>query len=99
MPFGRHRGELLQDLPIEYLEWLVTLDLREPLRSHVDAEHARRYSESTAVAFPHLGLANQIITAGYRALALRLHPDQGGDHDSMVALSRAREWLTERAGT
>ncbi len=99
MPFGKYRGELLEDLPTDYLEWLGSLQLREPLRSHVEAEHARRYAESTTVAFPHVGLANQIITAGYRALALRLHPDAGGDHDSMVALSRAREWLSERAGT
>ena len=31
MPFGKHRGERLEDVPFEYLEWLTTLDLRETI--------------------------------------------------------------------
>jgi len=36
MPFGRHKGTALAELPFDYLRWLVSLDdLREPLRSAV----------------------------------------------------------------
>lgn len=24
MPFGKHKGELLEDLPTEYIEWVLT---------------------------------------------------------------------------
>jgi hypothetical protein len=43
MPFGKHKGQLLSELPLSYLLWLSELDdLREPLRSFVDAEMDRR---------------------------------------------------------
>jgi len=42
MPFGRHRGRPLSEIPADYLAWLCTLDLREPLRSAVAEEVARR---------------------------------------------------------
>ena len=35
MPFGKHSGKLLSEIPIEYLQWLSTTDLKEPLRSLV----------------------------------------------------------------
>ncbi len=39
MPFGKHKGLQLDQLPDDYLEWLVNLDdLRQPLRSRVQAE-------------------------------------------------------------
>jgi hypothetical protein len=43
MPFGKHRGTPLEELPGGYLAWLATLDnLRDPLRDAVDAERRRR---------------------------------------------------------
>jgi hypothetical protein len=32
--FG-HRGKRLREVPVGYLEWLLTIELREPLRSAV----------------------------------------------------------------
>ncbi len=37
MPFGKYRGLDLEDLPDEYLEWLLSIDLREKLRSALEA--------------------------------------------------------------
>lgn len=37
---------------------------------------------------------DDLIDAGVRALARKLHPDlNGGDHDSMVAVNRAAEFI------
>lgn len=35
----------------------------------------------------------EIARAGHRALAIKLHPDTGGEHEVMVLLNRAREWI------
>lgn len=48
MPFGRHRGEPLDQIPDSYLHWLLTRDLREPLRSHVRDEAQRRADDEDA---------------------------------------------------
>jgi hypothetical protein len=44
MPFGKHRGVALSELPGGYLQWLATklTDLREPFRSALAAELERR---------------------------------------------------------
>lgn len=46
MPFGRHRGQTIPDLPDDYLAWLRDfLTLREPLRSAVEHEYHLRLGE------------------------------------------------------
>ncbi len=43
MPFGCHKGKPLSDLTDNYLLWLIDWPpLRDPLRSHVEAEIAAR---------------------------------------------------------
>ena len=32
MPFGKHKGTPVKELPGDYLKWLSTIDLRCPLR-------------------------------------------------------------------
>ena len=46
MPFGKHKGTPLEELPSEYLLWLGCLDLRQPLIGHVLREMGRRLAES-----------------------------------------------------
>jgi len=37
MPFGKHKGEMLGDIPKSYLEWLQkNTNLKEPLATCVD---------------------------------------------------------------
>jgi hypothetical protein len=33
--FGQHRGKRLREVPVGYVEWLLTIELREPLRTAV----------------------------------------------------------------
>ena len=37
MPFGKHKGELLENLPTDYIQWLLgnLEDLREPLNTEL----------------------------------------------------------------
>jgi hypothetical protein len=42
MPFGKHKGTPLSELPIDYIWWLNGKDIRDPLRSALDAEIERR---------------------------------------------------------
>ncbi len=45
MPFGKWRGTLLTDIDVQYLNWLLTIDLRPRLRAEVAAEVQRRRDE------------------------------------------------------
>jgi Putative quorum-sensing-regulated virulence factor len=40
LPFGKHRGQALRDVPTHYLRWLVAnaTDLRPELREAVESE-------------------------------------------------------------
>jgi hypothetical protein len=33
MPFGKHEGKLLSDVPLDYVDWLLTRDIDDDLRS------------------------------------------------------------------
>ena len=49
MPFGKHKGTPLEELPSEYLLWLGCLDaLRQPFLGHVLREMGRRLAASEA---------------------------------------------------
>jgi hypothetical protein len=103
MPFGKFRGWQVQDLPESYLEWLLeSVDLREPLLSVVrealdleeeDDTPATRSSVPAEVR----QAAKEIVSTGYRLLALKRHPDRGGGHTEMVLLNRAKELLEKYA--
>ena len=43
MPFGRHKGKAIKDLPDDYLAWMLeNADLKNNLRRHLEAEFERR---------------------------------------------------------
>lgn len=100
MPFGKHRGTPLQELPEDYLHWLGSLeDLRDPLTRWIREELEAR--ESDAFRPPPAPIAPEkfraavaaIISAGYRAESKRSHPDAGGTTAAMQELNAAMTWL------
>lgn len=98
MPFGKYRGWEIADLPDEYLQWLVTIELREPLFMAVVREIDRRAFSSqkkSRSSVPAPLMAKEIVKAGYRALAMKYHPDHGGDGKKMVELNLAYEKLLQ----
>ena len=108
MPFGKHRGVELRDLPDDYVNWLIGLDdLREPFRTNIFIEHDRRTTQQHDSSWS-MGsgnrrqlvgevqvMAQEIVSAGYRALSRRHHPDAGGSHEKMLLVNRAAKHLRE----
>ena len=60
---------------------------KPPFYDAVQAEDERRKKL--------LDMANQIVVAGYRAMAKRLHPDVGGSAQEMAMLTEARDEMTQ----
>jgi len=100
MPFGVHKGLPLEDLPDSYIEWLSGIDLRSPLSGAVQKEARRRRSncadqvDSNHNRFLTLHMQpadapffREIIDAGYRVLARKVHPDTGGSAAQMQSLN------------
>lgn len=119
MPFGKHYGVLVSELPDDYLMWLYeTANLYGRLADAVDNEFHRRfgdhdedsdpedeYSEPDVVLIERLRLdpvtqsvCLKLVEVGYRQLALKNHPDVGGDHRAMQAINRAVEVLRSAIG-
>ena len=98
MPFGRHKGQPLSQLPHDYLTWLSGLDtLREPLQTHVMEEVSRREVLAHVDLTTVKGAAKEIVSLGDRTLAQRWHPDHaGGDHKKMQTINAAKEYLERR---
>jgi Putative quorum-sensing-regulated virulence factor len=90
MPFGKFKGFQVQDLPRDYLEWLMeNCDLREPLASAVEGALDDGALSCSSDLPPELRpVVQEIVSVGYRMLALKLHPDQGGDHKQMTRLKQ-----------
>lgn len=88
MPFGKYRGFQVDDLPEDYLQWLIdNVDLREPLRSAVYETVGLEMSAS-------LPAGNEIKQI-YRRLARKWHPDHGGSTEAMQAINEFYIELTE----
>lgn len=100
MPFGKFKGVLIADLPDDYVRWLFEqVELREPLRSAVAADHCRRFTpHGTAKRPPSevVTMAEEIVSAGFRKLAQLHHPDHGGDHTTMILVNHAADLLRAR---
>jgi Putative quorum-sensing-regulated virulence factor len=96
MPFGKYKGELVCEIPDEYVEWLHSLDdLREPLRSAIRQEWQLRFEVDDRTTADTRRMAEAIIATGYRALALEHHPDRGGATATMQAVNAAASWLRQ----
>lgn len=102
VPFGKFKGWEVEKVPRDYLTWLwETCDLREPLRSAVE-DALSNGGEEGALARSDLPpelkpVVRELVSAGYRSLAQRYHPDRGGRHEDMTRLNQAAEWLRKIA--
>jgi len=98
MPFGKYRGVQVTELQFNYLQWLTSIELMEPLRTVVREEYDKRLHDQSRWEGPiDLKVIDEIISAGVRGLARVHHPDVGGDHQTMALINNTADWLREKA--
>lgn len=85
MPFGKHKGRDITDIPRSYLCWMLnTIEFHdECLR-----EEVRR-------VYYGIGEVDEIRSA-YLRLAKKYHPDVGGTKEAMQALNEFYEIIGKR---
>lgn len=119
MPWGKHKGEDLEDIETSYLFWVMeNCDITRQLHRAIQAALVAKVEEWAPDVEPPRGRkerdrdpfldgtinsrlpiqlvpqAEEILKAGYRAVASRLHPDKpGGDGEAMKLLNLAKEQL------
>lgn len=58
---------------------------------------AKQWEDEKKEAKERAALARKIVDAGYRALAVMVHPDKpGGSKEAMAKLAKTRKWLEEQ---
>lgn len=96
MPFGKYRGSAVEDIPLDYLQWLVrTVDLRGTLAEAVSRAISEK-AENDHYYSPPPEPPMTLIRLTYRTLALKWHPDRGGSVQAMQALNEFFEALGGR---
>ena len=113
MPFGKHKGTPVTNLPIDYLDWVLgwmdsedsdwMSHSRTRLFDELDNEYLRRKTgqrPTTKAAAKRFDvspesrrLLPEFIKEGYRAMALKHHPDKGGSDAAMIALKELKDAL------
>lgn len=90
MPFGKFKGWPVDEIPEDYLNWLVeNVDLREPLASAV-------YEALDQQNWCQMAPAPDNVKSIYRRLSLKWHPDKGGSTEAQQALNEFYQALTEK---
>lgn len=108
MPFGKHKGELVANVPTSYLRWcLRECDLDKPLRDSITAAlSAREPSRGYSRPEPEGGEecrsvvdVRSTLKAWLREMTLRFHPDRTlDDGKAMSAINNGYERLQELFG-
>jgi hypothetical protein len=98
MPFGKHRGRLLEDVPHSYLLWVLDncRTISPTLRREIERVLGMNQQRSRPQP-QRIGAA--VINEWYRTLAKEFHPDLKGTHEAMKAVNRAKELMLELLGS
>jgi hypothetical protein len=104
MPFGKYKHHNLEDIPDDYLRWLLgTVDLAGWLLSAVRRELQARDADEPPRGYRHQETARTttrpdlrgIVSRWHRTLSKQFHPDRGGDERAMQTVNVGRDLLFE----
>ena len=109
---GRRRSRTIKALITESAADFARFILEELEREFLRADHAQARRRAHAVAPPpadavsgpyHMlrvlpSAPREVVEAAYRALALKYHPDRGGNAEIMANLNRAIEIIRKERG-
>lgn len=97
MPFGKHKGELLEDVPESYLRWLLrNCDLGPVIRGAIletlgeeddDEPEPPRQAPPRQAPPGSKETMEAEVQRLRRKYAASYHPDRGGSHDAMKAVN------------
>jgi hypothetical protein len=89
MPFGKYKGELLNNLPSNYIIYAIDeFDLPDELHENLKSIIYSRLFSKKDNALP--------IKSIYRQMAKKYHPDAGGSHECMAAITDFYNLISER---
>jgi hypothetical protein len=110
LKFGKHKGRPLEDIPFDYLTWVLREVERLDYwtRQAIEAELRRRiegtvderdnHGDGDAADCPRCKAMAQALQKWFREMALKYHPDRGGSNEVMVALGQVHDSLKELMG-
>lgn len=96
MPWGKHRGKSLSDVPGSYLFWVLEEcdKVQWTLRSAIEEELASRLPQQVAYTPPppltSSGISRSTIIEWCRRASLACHPDRGGSVAAMKLVNELR---------
>lgn len=104
MPWGKHKGTPLEEVPTDYLVWVAGQRPIRPgwLRGAVDDELRRRRTKRAGTTNQRQQSDQQtgVVVADairrvFNRLALAHHPDRGGSDERMRVVNEAHQMLRE----
>jgi len=87
--FGKYKGLEYSEADEEYLQWMIDAKLKE-IKGYQDELDRRAMAKEAS-----LSMSEKIITAGYKALAMSLHPDKGGSTVQFQELKASYDQLKD----
>jgi len=98
MPFGKHKGTPIDQVPLSYIEWLLEKDNVDGwLRSELEKSRNKQLGgdfDEFRQEFEE-DLQSRKIRKIFLECSKKWHPDKGGSHEAMAALNMFHEKLIE----